>query len=400
MAGKYVIWGAGYVGNHLISSLLRMGYDISNMFYAVCDRDKTKHGTRFCGFLIISPEDLFELCQKDKIEGIILAVTTKFMEELKEEVEKHFPPDVKVLHYEEFLNPKKIEYITELKSHMCFRWDVHFNTLSLDWIQRFISEVKYWIEDDIKTDGRYHSDYLNRLNNRDFNGLYQNQSVAHKVFDGAVVMDIGCGCVSMFGENLPDGGKVQLIPVDPLAPFYNLLNKRFSNGKIQERVCCFGLFEFIANFYKRNHCDLIIIRNALDHCIDPYKSIIECLYILKKGGSLHMCHHMAEAEFENYSGLHQWNIDCNNNDLIIWNPDHAVNVSESLKDISDITISLSEDPFPRCWPVVTVDIVKTADFDLNQFINMERERYDLASFIAELMNWTANELATHTDLLK
>ena len=150
------------------------------------------------------------------------------------------------------------------------------------------------------------------------------------------------------------------------------------------------MFEFIANFYDENFCDGILINNALDHCIDPYKSIIECLYVLKEGGTMRMRHHRAEAVYGSYCGLHKWNLDYNSNDeFIIWNQANAVNISNCFKKIADIKIVHSDDNSQRDDQFIAVDITKKKSFDLEDFFDLKKERRQLAFLVECLMNWIA-----------
>jgi ubiquinone/menaquinone biosynthesis C-methylase UbiE len=98
------------------------------------------------------------------------------------------------------------------------------------------------------------------------------------------ILDIGCGLISMYGNYVGEK-KINLIAIDPLAHFYNIINERYQGELFsEEKRSSFGMFEFMADFYEENYADYIIINNALDHCIDPFKSIIECLHVLKCGG--------------------------------------------------------------------------------------------------------------------
>lgn len=74
----------------------------------------------------------------------------------------------------------------------------------------------------------------------------------------------------------------------------------------------------------------------MDHCIDPFKSILESLFILKPNGILHLKHRRAEGVFENYSSLHQWNIDYTDEmDFIIWNYDMAKIINKLIMIFAD-----------------------------------------------------------------
>lgn len=56
-----------------------------------------------------------------------------------------------------------------------------------------------------------------------------------------------------------------------------------------------------------------------------------------------MTHRRCEAVFENFSGLHKWNIDKNDKDeLIIWNLENKINVSERLKEYVQVETYYNE----------------------------------------------------------
>ena len=398
---KSMIWGAGTMGVKLTNNLHRMGYDLSEMFVGYCDRDKEKQGKSLNGLPIMSPEALRGLCQEGAVDCVVLGVGENLRREIREELATIVPTSVKILDFEEFLYPKKLTYIEEMRERMKPRWNIDFDSQADEWVRNFMTEVQFWVRCVAKPDGRRHQEYLEALNNQMIEDSDEGVALSPLVKDGDIVMDIGCGLISKFGKKLRNGGQLELLYVDPLASFYNLINKRFFCEKSEERHCQFGMFEFMANFYRKNYSDLIIIHNALDHCIDPFKSIIECLYILKVGGRIHLYHHRAEAVFENYEGLHQWNIDYGKDGhLIIWNQSNMMDVSDALSAVAKITISISEDPRRKGWKYITAQIVKTTEFDLGQFINVEQEQYALARMIERVMGWMASSYPDYLEIDK
>lgn len=132
---------------------------------------------------------------------------------------------------------------------------------------------------------------------------------------------------------------MNLIGIDPLADAYNKLNIEFSQKKgtaLPPKVQ-FGFFEFMHYFKKNKECDVILIDNALDHCIDPVQAILSCFYILKIGGCLSLCHSVDEALHANYTGLHQWNLTSSDkSEFIIWNNNHFYNVTHTLEKYAEI----------------------------------------------------------------
>ncbi len=172
--------------------------------------------------------------------------------------------------------------------------------------------------------------------------------------------------------------KVRLIGIDPLASFYNQINQRFEkehNLKFKISPVEFGFFELLSYQYGSEYSDYILIDNALDHCIDPFAAIIECLRVLKTGGTLVTRHHVDEAYKAFYSGLHQWNICCDQNgDFIIWNRNNYVNVTQELEDYAEIkvekeTISSGVVPFG----IVACNLTKKKELP-SMYLAEERQR--------------------------
>lgn len=195
-------------------------------------------------------------------------------------------------------------------------------------------------------------------------------------------------------------GAVKLVPVDALAHFYNVINDRIQDGYKKDYRCRFGLFEFLGNTFGRNYADYIIVDNALDHCIDPWRSLVECLYVLKTDGRMYMNHRRAEAVYEGWSGLHRWNIDCDGGDLIIWNKENAVNVTERLKEIADISVTYDDAGGVRERQNLGVRIVKKKDFELSVFLGLHKENAVLTGMVDRLMEKLSSDSRVFLDMLE
>lgn len=385
---RCVIWGTGKSGGENLKKFISMEYDV----YAFCDSDITIAGQRIAGIDVIKPEELTALCDSGSIDCIIIGISKKeYVEQVKFFINNNIPNSIRVLDWEYIHEVLEKPMLAKRRSNINYQWNIDFEKQVIEWSENLMTEVAFWVEDVAKVDGVYHLDYMERLSNREFSGLDPDiEDFSKKFPDDAVVMDIGCGLVSKYGEYLPDSRKIKLIQVDPLAAYYNIINRQYSNGCKSNTDCQFGLFEFIANFYEEDCCDAIIINNALDHCIDPYKALVECLFILKPDGMMRLNHRIAEAVFENNCGLHKWNIDYNSNkNLIIWNHKNAINVSKELENIADIKVMHSDNCIPRNEQNIIVEIKKKIHFSLNEFIDIEKERMYLACFIKHMMAWSS-----------
>ncbi|MEO8746193.1 MAG: methyltransferase domain-containing protein [Rhodanobacter sp.] len=138
------------------------------------------------------------------------------------------------------------------------------------------------------------------------------------------ILDVAAGPVSCIGWKI-HGQRPQITPIDALATQYRVLLDEFHLVPPVYTQPCDG--ENIDKLFAPDSFDLVHIRNALDHCYDAVTVVRNMLNVLKPGGVLIICGCTDEAVFENYVGLHQWNIRADDGQLIIWRPGerHAVN---------------------------------------------------------------------------
>ena len=378
MCQKYIVWGAGEYGKRLSDLLEEESY----MIIAYCDMNIKKVGSKFGKYEIISIENAVSLCRNDRTINVLIGVFDfETIKDIKEIIKKSFPVDVKVVVGHDIQTKIENKRIQRFHQSMVFRWEIDFKKYFEIWLDNIMSEVEYWVKDVASVEGRSHKYYLKCRENQEFFHKF----ISPDVKGGEVIMDIGCGLISRFGNQLHNGNAVKLIPVDALAHFYNCINSKISDGLKQDYFCCFGLFEFIGNTFGKNYADYIIINNALDHSIDPWKSLIECLYILKQGGSMYLRHRRAEAIYENWQGLHRWNIDCENGDLVIWNEKNAVNVTEKLKKYAEINVSFDGKENSRNCQMINIKIMKKGDIDLERFFDIQEENKVLIWCIDKLV---------------
>lgn len=153
------------------------------------------------------------------------------------------------------------------------------------------------------------------------------------------LLDVGCALSYMFG-NIINGKPIAVNYVDPLAPFYNRILRKY---KIDRPEIKFGMIESLTGSYAPNSVDFIHVRNALDHCSDPFKGIIQALVALKKGRVLYLNHFRNEAENESYRGFHQFNISEKDGDFILWNKDAELNVTKLCKEFADTVTTVTHE---------------------------------------------------------
>lgn len=378
-----LIWGIGNLGNsRVLVDMLENRYNV----VAYCDNNsdgKTKVNKK----AVIPVKDMKTYVCENNIAVILIAVSNREAEmSIRNQIQKEISGDIKVfgLHDNE-MDRIENEYIANKFNHLQFEYNIDFIEQSKEWVENLMSEVMYWLDRYSETDGAFIDSYIQ---NESFLTYYpEYEEFSRRLCNGDEVMDIGSGIISKFGCLTELGSELQVLAIDPLAYYYNqLLPKEIP----EKKRCRFGLFELIANFYKKESADGIMINNALDHCIDPFKAIVECLYILKPDKYICTLHRRAEAVWEKYTGLHKWNIDYNSKDhLIIWNESNAIDVTEALETVADIKLSHSEENATREKQMILVEIRKKQSFELEEFLDMCKERESLAMLVERLMKYYA-----------
>lgn len=165
--------------------------------------------------------------------------------------------------------------------------------------------------------------------------------------DDPVILDVGCALSYAFG-NVIAGRERRVGYVDPLAPFYNRILDRY--GIDRPRIE-FGMVEMLSASYGADNVDFIHVRNALDHCADPFEGILQCLVCLRPGGVLYLNHFVNEAEREAYRGFHRFNLKEEDGRLILWNPSRRLDVGHEIASFARLTAMTT--PEGRVVAVIT-----------------------------------------------
>lgn len=195
-----------------------------------------------------------------------------------------------------------------------------------------------------------------------------------------IVLDVGCGMSYKTGTAI-NGNETDFRYIDPLAEFYNdILDKK----NLPFPRISFGMVEYLSSFVEKNSVSFIMINNALDHSFDPVKGIMECMSVLKTEGILYLYHYKNEAERENYRGFHQFNIDCENGDLICWNNEKNTNISKMLSEYAKVEVVDLGD-------YVATVINKKKDLNINDFYSMEEDNKRLCIQIMYLISSLLNK---------
>lgn len=166
------------------------------------------------------------------------------------------------------------------------------------------------------------------------------------------------------------------IPADPLAYHYKrLLDK---NNAVLPIEISFTIMEALSSFYGENSIDYCIVDNALDHSIDILRAFIECFRVIKMGGRLLLTHMDSEGLNEDYWGLHKWNISSTECDLVFFNEEMKINVSNLFRDYADIKIQRKK---RHERDIIIADVYKKADVSSSII-----ERYDSPIYVGYLID--------------
>lgn len=139
------------------------------------------------------------------------------------------------------------------------------------------------------------------------------------------VLDVGSGVVSILNGLIP---KENLTTVDPLGGLYEIIFD-YKKHRIKSPLPYPAEEMPFKDQYDLVHCS-----NALDHCQNPMIAYLKLKQAVKPGGYLILQGFENEANYENWQGFHQWNIELKDDGLCITgkdghsqtivNPFHAV----------------------------------------------------------------------------
>ncbi len=134
--------------------------------------------------------------------------------------------------------------------------------------------------------------------------------------DPVRVLDVGAGPLTAVGFHWP-GRRVELTAVDPLAEVFDtILDELHLTPPTRTRKAA---GEDLLSVFPADGFDIVVCSNALDHSRDPLQCVRQMFAVTRPGGWVFLWHYRNEAEEEGYAGLHQWNLDESDGDMILWN---------------------------------------------------------------------------------
>lgn len=178
------------------------------------------------------------------------------------------------------------------------------------------------------------------------------------------ILDIGAGPLSYVGYK-SDAWGIDLTVVDPLAEEYNRLLDEQGVTRVQRPE--FGYFETAMAQFGTNQFDLVWCFNSLDHSLDPVLGLFNLLGVCKIGGGLLLSYHPNEADDGDYQGLHQWNLDLSNGDMIVSQKGQVYNLKPLLSQQRVMAVwQLENEGEPGSKGRIFIKIKKIKECNLSQ----------------------------------
>jgi SAM-dependent methyltransferase len=142
------------------------------------------------------------------------------------------------------------------------------------------------------------------------------------------ILDVGAGPLTILGYRYP-GKTLTIVPVDPLADQYDRLLRGAHLEPPIRTLAVPG--EALLEHFGPHRFDIAYATNSLDHSAEPLSIISNMVSVVRPGGTVLLRHKRNEGESARYGGLHQWNFDVVDGELLVWNNAVEVNVSTALE---------------------------------------------------------------------
>jgi SAM-dependent methyltransferase len=199
------------------------------------------------------------------------------------------------------------------------------------WRTRTSSEVDFWAGWLVGAPGteQWASDRESRLDpDTEIRDPVVRAELERNPAEEVSILDVGAGPVTWLGYRYP-GKKLTIVPVDPLADEYDRLLREAKLDPPIRTVRVAG--EALVEHFGSRRFDIAYATNALDHSADPFTIISNMVAVVRAGGVVLLRHKRNEGDSARYGGLHQWNFDAVDDDLVLWNEVVQVNVASELE---------------------------------------------------------------------
>lgn len=146
------------------------------------------------------------------------------------------------------------------------------------------------------------------------------------------ILDVGAGPLTSVGYRFP-GKRITLVAVDPLAEEYDRLLR---DARLEPPVSTRPVAgEDILARFGRGSFDIAYAVNSLDHSADAAAIVSNMVDVVRDGGVVVLRHKRNEGESARYGGLHQWNFDVADGNLVVWDAARRVDLTRALAARAD-----------------------------------------------------------------
>jgi ubiquinone/menaquinone biosynthesis C-methylase UbiE len=206
-------------------------------------------------------------------------------------------------------------------------WDERVARNHKRWQQGLRGEVAFWDKYLATRGGAWHADFAERLDPNVPLQPYLEALIAAPDGTPVRILDVGAGPLTYVGR-CSARWPIELVAVDPLAVAYNmLLAKHGVAAPVRTRPCA---AEALRHRFGDNSFDLVSARNAIDHAVDPFCTILQMVAVVRPGCAVFLHHQLNEAIRQGYHGLHQWNFGAQGGDFILSSRTDQINVTRAL----------------------------------------------------------------------
>jgi SAM-dependent methyltransferase len=184
------------------------------------------------------------------------------------------------------------------------------------WRKHLGSEAGYW-ERLIETPDRFRDQFGWCLDpDLEVRQEELREAIAAVPRDRLSVLDVGAGPVTVVGRRWA-GKAVQVTPIDPLADVYNeALRKSGIDVPVTTQQLA---VEDLSKRFGAGSFDIAYCHNAIDHMPDPMLALDIMLSLVPPDGFVVVRCLPDEGERNSYYGIHQWNVDLDESEPVIWN---------------------------------------------------------------------------------
>jgi len=200
-------------------------------------------------------------------------------------------------------------------------------------------ELAYWSRWLALRGGEFAQDFANRTDPTSPVDVYLEQVIERLKQPTVGLLDVGAGPLCCLGK-VSRHSELRITAVDPLADFYDdLLGENQLVPLVRTQ---FGVGEDLALQFDPGSFDIVHVQNALDHSFDPVRVTLQMLLVCRVGGYVMLRHAHNEAENEQYSGFHKWNLTNDGESFMVWNPRIRMDLSRDLMPFARSEILLTD----------------------------------------------------------